>query len=104
MGFASGTIPQIPANILLVKNATVIGFYYGYYNGWGGKGTPTPKEAAALEKRRAMVADAQAELMRWFTEGKLKATVAATLDLADWVKAFKLIEERTVVGKAVLVP
>ena len=30
MGFASGTIPQIPANILLVKNVTVIGFYYGY--------------------------------------------------------------------------
>ena len=82
----------------------MIGFYYGYYTGWGGKGTPTPKEAAALEKRRAMVADAQAELMRWFTEGKLKATVAATLDLADWVRAFKLIEERTVVGKAVLVP
>jgi NADPH:quinone reductase len=104
MGFASGVIPQIPANILLVKNATVIGFYYGYYNGWGGKGTPTPKEAAALAKRQAMVADAQVELMRWFTEGKLKATVAATLDLADWVKAFKLIEERTVVGKAVLVP
>ncbi|MBI3198785.1 MAG: NADPH:quinone oxidoreductase family protein [Rhodospirillales bacterium] len=104
MGFASGVVPQIPANILLVKNVTVIGFYYGYYNGWGGKGTPTPKEAAALAKRQAMVTDAQAELMRWFTEGKLKATVAATLDLADWVQAFKLIEERTVVGKAVLVP
>ena len=27
-----------------------------------------------------------------------------SFDLADWVKAFKLIEERTVVGKAVLVP
>lgn len=104
MGFASGVIPQIPANILLVKNATVIGFYYGYYNGWGGKAAPTPKEAAALAKRRALVMDAQAELMRWFTEGKLKATISATLDLADWVKAFKLIEERTVVGKAVLVP
>ena len=104
MGFASGTVPQIPANILLVKNVTVIGFYYGYYNGWGGKSEPSPKEAKALAARRAMVADAHAELMRWFTEGKLKATVAATLDLADWVKAFKLIEERTVVGKAVLVP
>lgn len=104
MGFASGVIPQIPANILLVKNATVIGFYYGYYNGWGGKAAPTPKEAVALAKRRALVMDAQAELMRWFTEGKLKATISATLDLADWVKAFKLIEERTVVGKAVLVP
>jgi NADPH2:quinone reductase len=104
MGFASGTIPQIPANILLVKNVTVIGFYYGYYNGWGGKGVPSPKEAAALAKRRAMVAKAQQELMRWFSEGKLKATVAATFDLGDWVKAFKLIEDRTVVGKAVLVP
>ena len=104
MGFASGTIPQIPANILLVKNATVIGFYYGYWNGWGGKAAPSPKEAAALAKRRAMVAAAQTEMTRWFVEGKLKATVAATFDLADWVKGFKLIEERTVVGKAVLVP
>ncbi len=62
MGFASGTIPQIPANILLVKNVTVIGFYYGYWNGWGGKTEPTPKEAVALAHRRAMVADAQKEL------------------------------------------
>lgn len=104
MGFASGTVPQIPANILLVKNVTVIGFYYGYWNGWGGKGTPSPKEAEALARRRAMVAAAQTDLTRWFTEGRLKATVAATYDLADWVKAFRLIEERTVVGKAVLVP
>ncbi|MFI5001304.1 MAG: NADPH:quinone oxidoreductase family protein [Reyranellales bacterium] len=104
MGFASGIIPQIPANILLVKNVTVIGFYYGYYNGWGGKMAPTPKEAVALAKRRDMVADAQNELLRWFSEGKLKATVAGSFDLRDWVKAFKLIEERTVVGKAVLVP
>ena len=104
MGFASGTVPQIPANILLVKNVTVIGFYYGYWNGWGGKGVPSPKEAEALIKRRALVAEAQKDLTRWFTEGKLKATVAATYDLADWVKAFRQIEERTVVGKAVLVP
>ena len=104
MGFASGTIPQIPANILLVKNVTVIGFYYGYYNGWGGKTAPTPKEAAALARRRTMVAEAQKELMRWFVEGKLNATIAGTFDLAEWVDAFKLIEDRTVVGKAVLVP
>ena len=104
MGFASGAIPQIPANILLVKNVTVIGFYYGYWNGWGGKTEPTPKEAAALAQRRAMVMAAQAEMMRWYTEGKLKALVAGSYDLADWVKAFKLIQQRTVVGKAVLVP
>jgi NADPH:quinone reductase len=104
IGFASGTIPQIPANILLVKNVTVIGFYYGYYTGWGGKTAPGPREEAALAQRRALVAAAQKQLMRWFSEGKLNATIAGTFDLADWVEAFKLIEQRTVVGKAVLVP
>ena len=104
MGFASGTIPQIPANILLVKNVTVIGFYFGFWTGWGGKTAPSARDSAALAKRQAMVADAQATLMRWFTEGKLKAVVAGRFDLADWIKAFRLIEERTVVGKAVLVP
>ena len=31
IGFASGDIPQVPANILLVKNIDVIGFYWGGY-------------------------------------------------------------------------
>ena len=34
IGFAGGTIPQIPANILLVKTIAVTGFNYGYYVGW----------------------------------------------------------------------
>jgi len=104
MGFASGTIPQIPANILLVKNVTVIGFYYGYYSGWGGKGIPSPREKEALARRRAMVVAAQKELIGWFTEDKLRATIAGTFDLADWVQGFELIQQRKVVGKAVLVP
>ena len=37
VGFASGTIPQIPANILLVKNITVTGLNMGYYIGWSGR-------------------------------------------------------------------
>jgi NADPH2:quinone reductase len=35
IGFASGKVPQIPANILLVKNAEIIGFNFGLYIGWG---------------------------------------------------------------------
>ena len=31
IGFASGEIPQIPANLLLVKNAAAVGFYWGSY-------------------------------------------------------------------------
>src|SRR5258708_30354130 len=104
MGSARATTPQIRATSLLDKNVTVMGFSYGSYTGRGGKAPATPKEAAAVGRRRALVAEAQKELMRWFTQNKLKATVAGTFDLADWVQAFKLIEERTVVGKAVLVP
>ena len=37
VGFASGTVPQIPANILLVKNLTVCGLNMGLYYGWGPK-------------------------------------------------------------------
>ena len=51
-----------------------------------------------------MVIEAQKLLMRWFSEGKLRGTIAGTFDLADWVEGFRLIEQRTVVGKAVLVP
>ncbi|MBV8185938.1 MAG: hypothetical protein JOY64_21680 [Alphaproteobacteria bacterium] len=40
----------------------------------------------------------------WLTEDKLRATVAGTLDLTDWVDGFRLIERRTVVAKAALVP
>ena len=31
IGFASGLIPQVPANILLVKHISVMGFYWGSY-------------------------------------------------------------------------
>ena len=31
LGFASGEVPQIPANILLVKTIEVIGYYWGGY-------------------------------------------------------------------------
>src|SRR5207302_6823406 len=32
IGFASGRIPQVPANILLVKNIDLIGLYWGSYS------------------------------------------------------------------------
>ncbi|HJQ57228.1 MAG TPA: NADPH:quinone oxidoreductase family protein [Vineibacter sp.] len=102
MGFASGKIPQIPANILLVKNVTVIGFYYGYYNGWGRPGEAV--DAADVARRHGMVRAALDEMFRWFEQGKLKAHVAGNFPLADWMAAFKLIEDRKVIGKAALDP
>jgi NADPH2:quinone reductase len=102
MGFASGRIPQIPANILLVKNVTVIGFYYGYYNGWGRPGETA--DPADLARRQRLVHEAIAEMFGWFEQGKLRPRVAGHFPLAEWVQAFRLIEDRKVVGKAALDP
>ncbi len=103
MGFASGKVPQIPANILLVKNITVIGFYYGYYNGWGARHGETLVEGE-LDRRRSMVREAMSEMFRWYEAGWLKPPAAGHFPLDRWVEAFRLIEDRKVVGKASLDP
>ena len=53
IGFASGDVPQIPANILLVKNLTVIGFYWGGYRNF----------------RPSVIADSASTLLGWYQEG-----------------------------------
>src|SRR5262249_25420928 len=58
IGFAGGTVPQIPANLLLVKNVSAVGFYWGHYLGWG-KSEPG---AGNWEDLRA----AFAEMFRWY--------------------------------------
>ena len=84
MGFASGTIPQIPANILLVKNVTVIGFYYGYYNGWGGKtdahaqGSRGARQAPRHGDGGAGRADALVRRGQAEGDGRRRASISAT--------------------------
>src|SRR5215475_6870574 len=67
IGFASGRIPQAPANILLVKNIDVIGYYWGSYQG----------------RRPELLRDSYTKLLRWFEEGKLKPHVSQHYDLKD---------------------
>lgn len=94
MGFASGTIPQIPANILLVKNITAIGLYWGYYLGWG-RQPRTDADAAAVD-------EAMATMFAWHDEGRLHPRTHAALDLADFADGMAMVEERHVIGKVVL--
>lgn len=86
IGFASGTVPQIPANILLVKNITAIGYHWGAY-----------RRLDPLGLRHSFE-----ELFAWFEEGKLQPTVCQTLPLEAAGQAIKLLKTRAVTGKLVL--
>lgn len=94
VGFVSGDIPQIPANILLVKNISVHGVNWGYYAGW----SRTPRTARDIERVHA----GMAELFRWCAEGHLAPVLHGTFDLADFAAALDLIADRKVIGKVVL--
>jgi len=86
IGFASGQVPPIPANILLVKNITVIGFY------WGGYRRTHP---AAV--RRSMT-----QALEWWAEGRLKPHVSHRRPLAEAQQALELLKSRLATGKIVL--
>lgn len=86
IGFASGTVPQIPANILLVKNLAVFGLYWGSYR----------------KHRPALMADAFADLFDWYRTGRLKPHVSHCLDLAEASSALALLRDRRSIGKVVL--
>ena len=86
IGFASGTVPQIPANYLLVKNLSVFGLYWGSYR----------------KHRPDLVAEGFAELFAWHRDGLLKPHVSETLDLAQAAEALDLIKTRRSTGKVVL--
>ena len=88
IGFASGDIPQIPANILLVKNITVIGFYWGGY----------------LRFNAVALTDSLAELMQWYADGRLRPHVSHVIPLDDAGEALTLMRTRKSTGKVVVTP
>lgn len=96
MGFASGTIPSVPANILLVKNITVIGLYWGYYMGWGRQAPP-----AAMQAR---VRGAFKEMLDWTSSGMLRPRTQSAYALADFRQALQALSGRSVIGRSVLNP
>lgn len=96
MGFASGTIPQIPANLVLVKNITVIGLYWGYYVGWA-RALPPPGT-------QARVRAAFTEMFDWCVQGRLRPRTWQTYPMTAFRDALAEIESRRVIGRVALVP
>lgn len=88
LGFASGDVPQIPANILLVKNLTVIGFYWGAY----------------AKFRPEVLSDSLRQLFQWYVEGRLSPHISHRVKLADANEALRLLESREATGKVIVTP
>ena len=96
IGYASGRIPQIPANLILVKNISIIGLYWGFYMAWG--------KTQASPALRARVREMFDEMFALFDEGKVQPVIDCELPLADFAQGLRRIESGKVIGKVVLVP
>jgi NADPH:quinone reductase-like Zn-dependent oxidoreductase len=87
IGFASGEIPVIPANIALVKNWTVHGLYWGSYKRY----------------RPQVLEESLKELLSWAACGLIKIHISHTYKLPEANLAFSAIKDRKVIGKLMLV-
>ncbi|MFA7432219.1 MAG: NADPH:quinone oxidoreductase family protein [Gemmobacter sp.] len=86
IGFAGGEVPRIPANLLLVKNLTVIGLYWGGYAGF----------------RPEVLGESLATLLGWYAGGGLAPHVSHRLPLERAAEALALLRERKSTGKVVV--
>jgi len=86
IGFACGEIPDFPANIALLKEASIIGVW------WGTWSNHNPGESL-----QNMV-----ELAAMVESGKLKPRVTESYPLEHYADAFSAITERRARGKVVL--
>jgi NADPH2:quinone reductase len=88
VGFAAGDIPSLPANLLLLKEVSAVGVYWGEF----AKRDPDGN-------RRLL-----GQLFGWLAQGKLRPLVSKTYPLADAPQALADLLARRAVGKLVITP
>jgi NADPH:quinone reductase len=86
IGFASGPIPSIAANRILLKNMSVVGVFWGGY----------------VQLHPEYVGQTHGALTRLWSEGKIRPEVSNTYPLAEAPRAMRDLAARKVLGKAVL--
>ncbi|OLM11731.1 MULTISPECIES: NADPH:quinone oxidoreductase family protein [unclassified Pseudonocardia] len=88
LGFTSGTIPKLPANLVLLRNRTVVGV------DWGDWSRTDPAASRDLAE----------DVLRRIGSGELHPARPRTLSLDDAATATRAYAERSAVGKLVLTP
>ena len=88
VGFASGRIPTVAANRIMLKNIAVTGLHWGAY----------------LERAPARVDTAMGQLFALWEAGTISPLISEERPLTDAAAALRAIDARDTVGKVVLVP
>lgn len=86
VGFASGTIPRIPLNLVLLKGVHVLGFQFRDF----------------ATHMAADMARNDAELLEVLASGQARPVIGATFDLAETAAALQHVADGRAVGKVVL--
>nr|WP_256465065.1 zinc-binding dehydrogenase [Bradyrhizobium sp. CW7] len=86
IGFTSGEIPQLPMNLPLLKNYSILGVFVG----------------AWAEKFSADAARMNATLMQLLAEGTIRPHIDRVLRLEEAGEAMRAVANRTVQGRIVL--
>lgn len=88
IGFASGEIPKLPLNLPLLKNADIVGVF------WGNWAERNP------DLNRANIR----QVLDWCARGELTPHIHGSYPLAQIGEALKVIDERRARGKVVVTP
>ncbi|MFT5063067.1 MAG: NADPH2:quinone reductase [Gammaproteobacteria bacterium] len=88
VGFAAGEIPKMAINRLLIKSASAVGVFWGF---WRSK---FPQQDAANFQ----------QLAEWHSEGKWKVIVQKRVGLDDVPQALQDMADRKVMGKVIVDP
>lgn len=88
VGFAGGSIPELPANRLLLKNAAAMGVYWGDYR----------------RHHPDLIGPLFEELFELRRSGAIRPLVRDVFPLAEAPAALEALGSRRTVGKVVLVP
>ena len=84
VGFASGEIPQIPANRLLLKRASAIGVYWSH------------------DRDAEMLRGVSERMTEWLADGVIHPHIGARFSFAQAPQAIAALQSRGTTGKVVL--
>jgi NADPH2:quinone reductase len=86
VGYASGEIPRIPLNLVLLKGMAILGFQFRDF----------------AERRPAELHRNEGELLALLADGRVTPHVGATFPLADVAAALRYVADGHAIGKVVV--